>query len=157
VSGKVDKGKAIGTEFLSQQRANKESARTGVVMKEESGREAPEIMTGRTPYDQALEPPSVTTFAPLRFDAREFMHLVEDEGLTEDEAMLLLRAIWEVMVSFLDLQLGIHPISHVVDGSTAKNAGARQERRSMVTSRPALSKTAGRKTVAPRRRTRKDS
>ncbi len=126
-------------------------------MKEESGRKAPEVINGRTPYDQALEPPSATTFAPLVFDPREFLHYIEDENLSEEEATMLLRAIWEVMVTFLDLQLGIHPISHVLDGSSARKAGARQERRSMLNSTQAFSQTAGRNTAAPKRRARKDS
>lgn len=56
-------------------------------------------------------------FAPLHFDAREFLQYVEDENLTEAQALELLGVIWEIVVAFVDLGFGLSPIQHVVDRS----------------------------------------
>lgn len=110
---------------------------------EESRRTAPEVINGQAPSDQALEPLPGVSFAPLEFDPREFMHLVESEGLSEQEAAMLLRAIWDVMVAFLDLQLGIHPISQVVDHPEKVASTSRQAKPAMISSKEAFSLTTG--------------
>jgi hypothetical protein len=67
-------------------------------------------------------------FVPLQFDPREFMQFVENEGLTEQEAQQLLRAIWDIMVAFVDLAWGVHPVQQAVDrfhgGGGSSSAGA---------------------------------
>lgn len=55
-------------------------------------------------------------FPPLTFEAAEFMCYVADEGMTEEQAQELLRAVWEIMVAFVDMAFGIHPIQQAVDG-----------------------------------------
>jgi hypothetical protein len=58
-------------------------------------------------------------FEPLRFDAREFLQFVADESLTEEQEIALTRAIWEIVVAFVDLRFGLSPLQHVVDASHA--------------------------------------
>lgn len=54
-------------------------------------------------------------YLPLQFDPDEFMHFVEDENLTDEQARALLEAVWSVMVAFVDLRFGVHPLQQVPD------------------------------------------
>lgn len=54
-------------------------------------------------------------YPALQFDAREYLHFVEDSDLTEGQALELLEAIWSVMVAFVDLGFGVHPVQQVPD------------------------------------------
>ncbi len=59
--------------------------------------------------------PPAGSFAPLRFDSARYMQFVKDEELTEEQAIALLRACWELFVAQVDIAWGIHPIQQVVD------------------------------------------
>lgn len=63
------------------------------------------------------EKPDETGFAPLRFDPAEYMHYVEEMGLTEAQGIALLRAIWDIYVSWVDLGFGINPLQQAMDKS----------------------------------------
>lgn len=80
-------------------------------MESSIGREDREVILGSAPIAAVSAP-----FAPLTFDALEFMQFVEDENLTQAEAEQLLRAIWDIAVAFVDLAFGIHPTQQTVDG-----------------------------------------
>ena len=63
---------------------------------------------GRVPQHQ---------FRALSFDPDAFMQFVEDEDLSDEDAHALLRAVWEIIVAFVDLGLGIHPVQQAMDNS----------------------------------------
>lgn len=46
----------------------------------------------------------------LEFDAEEFWHFVESYDLSDDEKREYLEVIWSIIVSFVDLGFGIHPV-----------------------------------------------
>jgi len=62
-------------------------------------------------------------YAALQFDPAAYMHFVEDDDLTEEQAVELLRAIWSIVVSFVDLGYGLDPVHQVV-GHFAKEVAA---------------------------------
>lgn len=90
-------------------------------------REDRDVILGSAPSASALDAPPGLSFAPLRFDPREFMQFVEDEGLTEPQAQQLLRAIWDIHLAFVDLAWGVHPVQQAVDrfrgGSGSSSSG----------------------------------
>jgi len=94
----------------------------------ESTRDPRDDITGSAPLDNALEVPPRATFAPLTFDPQEFMAFVAAAGLSEQEALLCLRAHWEIVVAFVDLRYGLGPMREIVDRSS-----------NVVTSQPAES------------------
>lgn len=76
------------------------------------------------------EPPKsmrAPSFQLLAFDPGDFMQFVVDEELTEQQARTLLAAIWEVVVAFVDLGFGVHPVQQAVDrfGGSSSGSAAR--------------------------------
>lgn len=108
-------------------------------------REDREVILGSAPTASALEAPPGLSFAPLRFDPREFMQFVENEGLTEQEAQQLLRAIWDIMVAFVDLAWGVHPVQQAVD--RFRGAGGSSGTPVMLSCSDVFSNTANKKTA----------
>ena len=49
----------------------------------------------------------------LRVDWAEYESYLEGSGLTEQEKRAFLEALWAIIVSFVDLGFGIHPLQHV--------------------------------------------
>lgn len=58
----------------------------------------------------------------LQFNPAEFMQYVEDEGLSEEEAVALLRAIWDIVVAFVDLGFGLNPVQQALVDRSRMNA-----------------------------------
>ena len=50
----------------------------------------------------------------LQFDPAKFLQYVEEENLTEEQAGVLLRAIWDLVVSFVDLGFGLSPVQQAL-------------------------------------------
>lgn len=46
----------------------------------------------------------------IEFDAKEFAHYLEECDLTEDEKIEYLKVIWGIVLQFVDLGFGLHPI-----------------------------------------------
>ena len=55
-------------------------------------------------------PGSEAQFTALSFDYEEYTPYLEDADLTEDQKREFLETLWNIMVSFVDLGFGIHPI-----------------------------------------------
>ena len=49
-------------------------------------------------------------FTALSFDYEEYAPYLEDSDLTEEQKREFLETLWNIMVSFVDLGFGIHPI-----------------------------------------------
>ena len=80
-------------------------------------REDREVIIGSAPLASAFEATSdLLAFNPLVFDAGKYLAYVEDEGLTEAQAIALLGAYWNVYVAFVDAAFGIHSVQQAVDG-----------------------------------------
>lgn len=71
-------------------------------------------------------------FPALHFDPAEYQRFVEDSDLTPAQQRELLEALWVIIVGFVDLGFGIHPVQQVLelrdgnsqDGHVGKNIGA---------------------------------
>lgn len=64
----------------------------------------------------------------LQFNPAEFMQFVEDEGLSEEEAVALLRAIWDIVVAFVDLGFGLNPVQQALVDRSRMNVETRSPR-----------------------------
>lgn len=53
--------------------------------------------------------PAAETFA-IQFDAAEFVHFLEDADLSSDQKIEYVRMIWDIVLQFVDLGFGLHPI-----------------------------------------------
>lgn len=63
-------------------------------------------------------------FRALQFDPAEFLHFIEDEDISEADAVALLEVIWQIMVAFVDLGFGIHPVQQAMDNSAEDETNA---------------------------------
>lgn len=59
-------------------------------------------------------PPS---YAALKFDPTAYMHHLDGSDLTEAQKAELLGTIWQIVVHFVDLGLGLSPLQAVLDNS----------------------------------------
>jgi hypothetical protein len=84
---------------------------------DEPHRNSGDATLGSAPLASAHEAQNSAAFAPLEFDPKEFMEFVQDECLTETEAVELLKTIWDFVVAIVDLRFGLSPLQHVVDRS----------------------------------------
>lgn len=46
----------------------------------------------------------------LEVDFEKYAHFLEDSDLTEDQKRELLQAIWTIIIGFVDLGFGVHPV-----------------------------------------------
>jgi hypothetical protein len=87
----------------------------------------------------------------LQFNPADFLQYVQDEGLTEAEAKVLLRAIWDIVVAFVDLGFGLNPVQQaLVDRSLCDQESASSHSRRRVSSRDEFTKTVTRTHAARR-------
>lgn len=63
-------------------------------------------MTDKTPpeFNPETAPPSLT----IDWDA--YLPFFEDEDISEDDKRQMIEALWSIMVSFVDLSFGVHPV-----------------------------------------------
>jgi len=66
-------------------------------------------------------------YPTLEFDVDEFWHFVESFDLTDAEKRDYLETIWSIIVSFVDLGFGIHPIQQACGKLTDNFAESAQE------------------------------
>lgn len=55
------------------------------------------------------------TYPALTFDPSEFVSHLEGCDLNEAEQTELLNILWQIVVQFVDLGFGIHPVQQIVD------------------------------------------
>lgn len=63
----------------------------------------------------------------IQFDAREFAHFLDDSDLTEEQKLEYIQTIWQIVLQFIDLGFGIHPVQQACgqfDEGTALCGGA---------------------------------
>lgn len=62
--------------------------------------------------NDAGQPMPAAGFAPLTFDVEAYLPGIAEVDFTEAQGRELLGALWAIMVSFVDLGLGIAPVRH---------------------------------------------
>jgi hypothetical protein len=46
----------------------------------------------------------------LQFDAQEFAHFLDESDLTHEQKLEYIRTVWSIVLQFIDLGFGIHPL-----------------------------------------------
>lgn len=46
----------------------------------------------------------------VTFDVSRYEHFLEDQGLNAEQKRAMLEALWSIIVSFVDLGFGVHPV-----------------------------------------------
>lgn len=46
----------------------------------------------------------------VTFDVSRYEHFLEDQGLSAEQKRAMLEALWSIIVSFVDLGFGVHPL-----------------------------------------------
>jgi len=46
----------------------------------------------------------------LQFDAQEFAHFLDESDLTREQKLEYIRTIWSIVLQFIDMGFGIHPL-----------------------------------------------
>jgi hypothetical protein len=49
----------------------------------------------------------------LKFDPRAYSHFLEETGWTEAQKYAFTKALWEIVVGFVDLGFNLHPLQHL--------------------------------------------
>ncbi len=73
------------------------------------------VMTDEKLNNQAsLDPQSVAApYKALTIDYALYEHHLENSDLTEDQKREFLDTLWNIIVNFVDLGFGVHPLQHV--------------------------------------------
>jgi hypothetical protein len=58
----------------------------------------------------------------LTFDAKEYMAHLDGLDLTDAQKHQMLEALWSIMVSFVDLGFGIHPVQQAMEPARESKA-----------------------------------
>jgi hypothetical protein len=73
------------------------------------------------------DPPHTETTRPaIAFDVERYERFLEDHGLSEDQKRAVLEALWSIIVSFVDLGFGIHPLQTARGQSACGQKGSEE-------------------------------
>ncbi len=56
----------------------------------------------------------------LSIDCAKYEHYLEDSNLTEGQKQEFLQALWNIIVNFVDLGFGVHPVQRAIAASCGK-------------------------------------
>ncbi len=56
----------------------------------------------------------------LSIDYEKYEHYLEDSNLTEAQKQEFLQALWNIIVNFVDLGFGVHPVQQAIAASCGK-------------------------------------
>ena len=70
-------------------------------------------------------PDPAQTGKPLAFNAHEFCHYLADSDWTQEQKVEFIEALWQIVVSFVDLGFDLHPIQRASDASPALEPDSR--------------------------------
>jgi hypothetical protein len=62
----------------------------------------------------------------VTFDVSRYEHFLEDQGLSAEQKRAMLEALWSIIVSFVDLGFGVHPVQQACgqnDDEDYENSG----------------------------------
>lgn len=54
-------------------------------------------------------------FAPLTLDVELYQSYIDDPSMSEADKRELIETLWSIMLSFVDLGFGIHPLQQALD------------------------------------------
>ena len=83
--------------------------------------------------NSVMNGPTGSSRRRLEIDVEKYQALLDDPSLTEDQKRQLIEALWSIIVAFVDLGFGVHPMQQVIErqgcGQNAKNEshGANQD------------------------------
>jgi len=60
----------------------------------------------------------------IQFDAQEFVHFLAESDLTEVEKLEYVQTIWTIVLQFVDMGFGLHPIQQA-SGQLAEDGALR--------------------------------
>ena len=49
----------------------------------------------------------------VQVDLMKYAHLLEDADMSDEQKLEALRALWNVIVAFVDLGFGVHPVQEI--------------------------------------------
>lgn len=58
-------------------------------------------------------------FAPLTLDVELYQSYIDDPSMSEADKRELIETLWSIIVNFVDLGFGIHPLQQAQDGKGA--------------------------------------
>lgn len=74
-------------------------------------------MTEHSDHPFETEPPQIagapdssSPTSSVRLDVSRYLHMIDDPALSDDQKRQMLEALWSIMVAFVDLGFGIHPV-----------------------------------------------
>ena len=59
-------------------------------------------------------------FKTLRLDVDYYQSFLDDSDIPEDKKRELIETLWAIMVQFVDMGIGIHPLQHADDDADNK-------------------------------------
>lgn len=68
---------------------------------------------GRKPDINPVSDPRVVTV-----DVERYQHFLDESDLTDDEKQQVMQALWGIIVNFVDLGFGVHPVQAMRQVST---------------------------------------
>lgn len=69
-----------------------------------------------TPISRLAAPASAPSDRPrILVDYEKYAHFLENEDLTDDEKRAFIQALWSIIVDFVSLGFGVHPLQQTRD------------------------------------------
>jgi hypothetical protein len=82
--------------------------------------EAPSIVPSMGDSDAAIRVPALT------FDPDAYREFLAGSDVSESQRQEFLRALWDILVGFVDLGFGIHPLNHVSQNTNTLEPDSRE-------------------------------
>lgn len=84
--------------------------------KEKVTEEEPECVNGKQIEDNPLEIIETSERLPaLQVDVQQFQSYLDDLDISEESKIELLETLWSIVVTFVDMGFGIHPVQQVME------------------------------------------
>lgn len=80
-----------------------------------------DLQAGLSPAATTGPPDHAGASTALTLDCEQFIDLLEDSGLNDEEKRDYIMAFWNLVVSFVDIGFGIHPVQTALSESCGQN------------------------------------
>ena len=81
--------------------------------------------TGDDADDHETSPPGKTKRPTLTLDVSLYESYLQDSDLSEDQKREFLEALWSVIVGFVDLGFGLHPVQQAMADNASDSVATR--------------------------------
>lgn len=79
----------------------------------------------KPPGIKAVLPTDVSDQTPqwkaLTLDVDYYQTFLDDEDISEDRKLELIETLWQIIVAFVDLGFGVHPVQQAVEDRSSKD------------------------------------